>query len=240
MIPTPFARFHQRLREKEDNVRARPVTYVAFGDSVTQGCMQYATIEHETVYPQLFRRLAELRYPRTILNVINSGVSADTVKLSEERWERDVFAYDPDLISIGFGVNDAHFGEEGLTDYLGGLKRLIGGVRSRTKADIVLLAPNMMIMQDNAYVHEKDRPAIPKFLRTYEAGHLQRYTEALRGLAKELELPLVDVYARFEQLLAQGVDIHARLANGINHPDTAFHQLIAEDLGRVVLGDDMD
>lgn len=235
-IPS-FERFHQRLREKEDDVRARPVTYVAFGDSVTQGCMQYATIEHEEVYPQLFRRIAEQRYPRTIVNVINSGVSADTVKQSEERWERDIFAYDPDLISIGFGVNDAHVGEEGLPDYVDGIKRLIDGIRRRTKADIVLLTPNMMIMQDNVHVHEKDRPAIPKFLRTYEAGHLQRYTETLRNLAEELELPLVDVYARFEQLLAEGKDIHSRLANGINHPDTAFHRLIADDLGRIVLGD---
>lgn len=232
---TPFERFHARLLEKEEDVRARPVTYVAFGDSVTQGCMEYATIEHQEVFPQLFKRMVEQRYPRTIMNVINSGVSADTVVRSEERWERDIFSYDPDLISIGFGVNDAHAGEAGLEAYLNGLKRLIQELRDRTSAEIVILTPNMMIMQDNPQVHEKDRPAVASFIRTYEAGHLQRYTEALRKLAGDENLPLVDVYALFDEIKAQGQDIHSHLVNGINHPSRAFHIRIAQGLKQTVL-----
>lgn len=229
-----FARFQRRLREKEEDVRARPVTYVAFGDSVTQGCMEYATIEHEEVYHHQFRRLVEARYPRTILNVINAGVSGDTVRQSEERWERDLFMYEPDLVTIGFGVNDAHDGEQGLQPYVDGLQRLTEQLRSRTEADLLILTPNQMIQYDHAGVHESDRPAISKFVQTYEAGYLQRYTEALRNWAERESLPVVDVYAMFEEIEQQGEDIHQRLANGINHPDRLFQKQIAKAIEDVV------
>lgn len=141
-----FARFRQRLKEKADDVRARPVTYVAFGDSVTQGCMEYATIEHERVYHNLLKNRIVKRYPTTVLNVINSGVSGDTAVKSEPRWQRDLIAYHPDLVTIGFGVNDCHAGEAGLKIYLEKMDALVRTVKRDTEADLLLLTPNMMML----------------------------------------------------------------------------------------------
>ncbi|KRE99841.1 hypothetical protein ASG89_27320 [Paenibacillus sp. Soil766] len=223
-----FARFQKRLKEKADDVRARPVTYVSFGDSVTQGCMEYATIEHEQVYHNLLKKRIVQRYPMTILNVINAGVSGDTIVKSEPRWQRDVIAYQPDLVTIGFGVNDCHAGEAGLASYLEKMDAFVRTVKRDTEADLLLLTPNMMMLHDNDSMHEKDRAVLPGFLNVAEKGYLRLYTHALRTYLEQEKLAYVDVYALFEDWLLKGQEPHARLANGINHPDRALHAQLAE------------
>jgi acyl-CoA thioesterase-1 len=223
-----FARFQKRLKEKADDVRARPVTYVAFGDSVTQGCMEYANIEHEQVYHNLLKHRIVKRYPTTILNVINAGVSGDTAVKSESRWQRDVIAYQPDLVTIGFGVNDCHAGEAGLKPYLEKIDALVRTVKRDTEADLLLLTPNMMMLHDNNNIHERDRTVLPRFSDTAEKGYLRQYTLALREYVEQEKLAYVDIYALFEDWLLEGQATHTRLANGINHPDRAVHAQMAE------------
>lgn len=223
-----FIRLCQRLQEKVSDVRARQVIYVAFGDSVTQGCMEHGIIEHDQVYHNLLKRRIEQRYPKTVFNVINSGVSGDTVVNSRERWQRDMLIYNPDLVTIGFGVNDVHQGEEGLPLYIQSIRELINNVRNQTEADILLLTPNMMMKHTNPYIHENERHFTSNFLRTAKAGSLQMYTEALRAFVKEEAIPYVDVYSLWEHMEQQGIDIHTRLANGLNHPDREFHSQIAQ------------
>ncbi|OAS13476.1 SGNH/GDSL hydrolase family protein [Paenibacillus oryzisoli] len=223
-----FARFHKRLKEKADDVRARPVTYVAFGDSVTQGCMEYAAIEHEQVYHNLLKKRIVQRYPTTILNVINAGVSGDTAVKSEPRWQPDVIAYQPDLVTIGFGVNDCHAGEAGLEPYLEKMDAFVRTVKRDTEADLLVLTPNMMMMHDNDTIHANDRVVLPRFSDTSEKGYLQLYTHALRAYLQQEKLAYVDIYALFEARLLEGQAPHARLANGINHPDRELHAQMAE------------
>jgi len=223
-----FRRFRDRLLEKSADVSARPVVYVAFGDSVTQGCMEYATIEHDQVYHNLLKRSVERLYPTTIFSVINSGVSGDTASGSRSRWQRDLFMYQPDFVTIGFGVNDAHEGEAGLKLYVESLRELIELIRTRTEANVLLITPSMMMKADNANIDERDRPHIPRFLETAQAGYLPIYVEALKTLASQEQVACLDQYDRWTQLEQQGIDIHMRLVNGINHPDRAFHQDLAD------------
>jgi acyl-CoA thioesterase-1 len=223
-----FERLHKRLLQKATDVTARPVVYVAFGDSVTQGCMEYATIEHDKVFHNQLKRSIEKRYPSTIFSVINSGVSGDTAHGSRLRWDRDLLMYQPDLVTIGFGVNDAHEGEAGLNNYVESLRELIHRIRTETEANLLLLTPNMMIKHDNANVDEQDRPVLPVFIKTAEAGYLHMYVEALRELAEQEQVACVDQYAWWMQMEQQGTDIHTRLINGINHPDREFHQELAD------------
>ena len=225
-----FERFRMRLQEKADRPAARPVTYVALGDSVTQGCMEEGVVEHERVYHQLLRKRIAERYPASILNVINAGVAGDTAVRSRERWDRDVIRYQPDLITIKFGHNDAHGGEQGLADFIGAIGDLVSLIRTNTEADLLLLTPIMMMKRDNPRISPKHRHLVPAFLKLHEEGHLRMYVEALRSFARDTGLPLLDVYAMWEQMEQAGEDIHNRLANGINHPDRSFHERLAEAL----------
>lgn len=232
-----FARLRARLAEKENDVRARPVIYVAFGDSVTQGCMEYATIEHEQAYPYLLRKLLVGEYPRTTMSVINAGVSGDTATNSRPRWERDLLAFRPDLVTVSFGVNDAHRGADGLAAYREALAELMSAVASETEADVLLLTPTKMMTRDNPHVHPEDRKHIPAFLKVADAGSLPLYADAMRAFAAERNIPLVDIYDLCEQMERQGIDFHTRLANGINHPDRDFHRLMAEALVQRIMAD---
>lgn len=225
-----FTRLYGRLQEKADNPAARPVIYVAIGDSVTQGCCEDGAIEHEQVYHQLLRLRVAKRYPNSIFNVINSGVSGDSAARSRGRWERDVLCYKPDLVTIKFGLNDAHGGVKGIEPYIGAIRDLVRQIKERTEAEILLITPSMMMKRENEFISAGHQHHIPTFKALYEAGHLIRYVEALRAFASAAGLPLLDVYAMWEKMEADGVDIHTRLSNGINHPDRQFHQQFAEAL----------
>lgn len=218
-----FTRFHERLREKAGNARARAVTYVAMGDSVTQGCMEVDVLEYENVYHQVLKRGLERRYPGTVLNVINSGVGGDTAQESRSRWERDVLMYKPDLVTICFGHNDAHGREAGIATFIGAVGDLIGRIRSDTEAEVLLMTPCMMTNRDNDAVAEVHKPLIPAFVQLAQDGILKLYVDAVRELSAKLNVPLLDVYAMWEEMEREGVDIASRLSNGINHPDAGFH-----------------
>lgn len=233
-----FARLHARLREKEENAGARPVIYVAIGDSVTQGCMEEGAVEHERVYHQLLRLRVAKRYPASVFNVINSGVSGDSVARSRSRWQRDVVCYKPDLVTIKFGLNDAHGGVKGIEAYIGAIRDLVRLIKEETEADILLITPSMMMKRENERISAGHRHHIPAFTALYEAGHLLRYVEALRAFASASGLPLLDVYAMWERMEADGTDIHDRLSNGINHPDRMFHEQFAEALEQALFAGD--
>ena len=46
------------------------------------------------------------RYTRFSLNVINTGISGNTVRGLDQRWEIDCTAHRPDILSVLIGVND--------------------------------------------------------------------------------------------------------------------------------------
>lgn len=232
-----FQRLRDKLRQKEENPAARPALYVAMGDSVTQGIMEDGVSEHERLYHQLLRKRVLKRYPNSVFNVVNSGVSGDTAVNSRARWDHDVICYRPDLVTIKFGLNDSHGGEAGVAPYIGAIRDLVRLIQSETEAEIVLMTPSMMMKQDNPNISEGHRRHIPVFRKAYEDGHLLRYVEAVRAFAAESGLPLLDVYAMWERMEAEGVDIHTRLSNGINHPDRQFHEQLAEALESLLFAD---
>ncbi|MFD0696613.1 SGNH/GDSL hydrolase family protein [Paenibacillus sp. GCM10027628] len=229
-----FERFHRRLLEKAENASARAVTYVALGDSVTQGCMQDGIIEYESVYHHVCKRRIEQRYMGTVLNMINSGIAGDTAAASRSRWERDVLLYKPDLVSIFFGHNDAHGGKEGIAPYIQAISDFVDLIRAETEADIVVITPCMMMKRDNVRIAEVHKPLIPQFVKLAEEGHLLSYTEALRQFAWGRGIPCLDAYGMWERMEREGIDIHARLSNGINHPDPEFHVVLGAALEKTL------
>lgn len=235
-----FERFRRRLAEKANDAHAAPVTFVAFGDSVTQGFMEYDTMEYEQVYHQYFRRAVEALYPKTVLNVINAGAAGGTAVQALQRWSRDVLMHQPDLLTIGFGLNDARGGRNGLGAFIETMSFFIRSGRAKTNADVVILLPGMMMKRDNKRVHERDQAVIDSFLQLHDEGHLHAYRMALLKLADEHGVPVVDFYSLWAKLEGQGEDIHHYLANGINHPNRAFHKRMADELYDVVCENEIE
>lgn len=85
------------------------------------------------------------------------------------------------------------------------------------------MTPCMMTKRDNDRVAETHKSLIPDFVRLAEDGILPLYVDAVRQLAADRHIPLLDMYAVWEQMEREGVDIESLLSNGINHPDPEFH-----------------
>ena len=224
-------RFCRRLKEKAENRFARPVIYVALGDSVTQGFQEHnpsgSLIYHEDVYHAKFRRLVHAHFPGTVLSVINAGVGGDTAQGGLERLQRDVLAFDPDLVTICFGLNDSGTGREGLEIYADSLRRMGEEIKAQTNADLVYITPNMMLTAVNPKIHENQRELVGPVLERSLAGVLDLYVETMRAVARELDAALVDPYKVWREWEQEGRDINLLLANGINHPGEEGHELVA-------------
>jgi len=46
------------------------------------------------------------KYPQLNFNIINTGISGNTVRDLKNRWEKDCFEYKPDILSVLIGIND--------------------------------------------------------------------------------------------------------------------------------------
>ena len=223
-------RFQQRIREKSEHVDAAPVLIIPFGDSVTQGCMEANVIDHAGVYHNQLKRKLEAEYPQTTFSVINAGVSGASAESSLARLERDVIRHNPDLVILGFCLNDACAGLEKLDCFEQNIRRMVREIRENTAADMIILTPNFMASVETSRIAEVHKPYAATIIACQNRGVLKVYVERLRELASELEIPLADVYAEWEKLHAAGVDTTALLSNGLNHPDAERQQLIAKTI----------
>lgn len=208
---------------------------VAFGDSTTA---RRATVER--VWPERVAATLEAGGQRTF--VVNSGKPGNTTLYARERFERDVLLRAPGACVIQFGLNDSAVDvQEGrseprvaLSDYEAHLRFMVGELRARG-VPTILMTPNPLRWTDaNRALWESAPYDVddPRGLNRFNA----RYAEAVRRIAAEEGVGLVDVYRSFDELDVDGCA--ALLEDGI-HPNDAGHALIAgavvEALGTVDL-----
>ncbi len=145
---------------------------VAMGDSVTSGGAWTEAISD-----------------RFNANVINSGFGGDTsTNFYNYRYQKHVAAYNPDIVFVEFGVNDA------LT-YQGtaaGIETYKTTLRNIYKSNTALGATTVFITPNNIRVADYDGPAYSAY------GGLQGYLDAFLGsmvsVAKELGCHCIDIY----------------------------------------------
>lgn len=231
-----FDHLHQRIAAKTANYGEAPVVIVAFGDSVTQGYTRAGTLEPKTVYHQQLKEKLETRYPLCTFSVINAGAAAQTATDALARLERDVIRYQPDLVIIGFGLNDAAMFDSDGSAFKQSLTIITKRLKAETDADIILLTPNFMVSADNPNIDPSERHYLADFLKVNRAGYLEQVAQIIRDCARAFQLPLADVYAAWQALAASGTDPHSLLANGLNHPNAAGHSLCAELITELVEG----
>ena len=227
-------RFIARLKEKTKGSSVRPVIYVAFGDSVTQGCREYGNLDPQGVYHAKLRRTIRQFFPKTVIEVINSGVGGENAAEGCKRLERDVLAFSPDLVTIAFGLNDAWGGKEGVEQYKSALSQMVSGIRRQTEADVVFITPNMMLTRDNPNVHPQHKSLAEEMLRLSTGGILDLYVDAMRTLAAQLDVPVADAYAAWKGWEREGRDINQLLSNGLNHPGEEGHALVSRLLWQLI------
>lgn len=199
---------------------------VTFGDSTT------ATRGELRVYSQvLAEELDEIK-------VINAGVGGHNTDHAAARFERDVRAHNPDVVVIQFGINDAAVdvwkdppatkSRVSLEDYEENLRHFVDTL-TNDGAAIILMTPNPLRWNKKMREMYGKTPYDPDDEDGFNA-FLKRYAGAVRNLAKEKNLPLVDVYQLFETHGATtGQSVDELLLDGV-HPNDRGQKIVAEGL----------
>lgn len=235
----------QKIKAKKNNINENaPITIAFLGDSVTQGCFEcYLTSPNtlQTVFDTKFSYSARLKdmlnllYPNVQFNIINSGISGDNAVGGLNRIERDVFAFNPDLVIIGFALNDSCYGENGLTEYKNALTEIVKKVQDKG-IECILLTPNMMCTQTSCHLTDKLFIDLSKtFADIQNNGLLDKYVSTLKEVALDNNVPVCDIYSKWKKIFDSGVDVTELLSNKLNHPIRELHNYTAIKLLEVIL-----
>ncbi|MDY8025493.1 GDSL-type esterase/lipase family protein [Paenibacillus polymyxa] len=211
--------------------RRNPVIAV-LGDSVTAGHFEWTIDPAELfkgigegpsgpleitdareVYHERFRLKLIDKYEETSVSVINAGIAGDDISGMERRLSRDIINCQPDLVLINGSLNwpaDISL----LSVFEETLRRMVKRIQAETEADIILMTPNA------------EGPS----LFNPNGSTLRERVEIIRRVAAEEGTCLSDTYAVWADFLEMGYDVTQLLANKINHPSKAGHEVYAIEL----------
>ena len=208
-----------------------PINIVAFGDSVTHGCVGPGEFDYESVYwNRLRRKLLAVRDYMPV-NAINAGIGGVSAKGSLGRIERDVLTHRPDLVIVCFGLNDVN---GTLDEYLTSLRAIFAACADPER-EVIFLTPNML----NTRVAPDTEPKYLNYAAVtaeyQNSGRMDLYIRSACELADAMKVPVCDCYSEWKKL-SETRDVTDLLANRINHPVREMHELFAQKLFDMVLG----
>jgi lysophospholipase L1-like esterase len=180
------------------------VTIVAFGDSITAG---YAV---RRGFPSFWKEMLQQKYPEARIEMINSGVSGDTSMDGLARLDWSVLSYEPDLVTINFGINDCVMGL-GLEEFEANLVEMVRRIRSGPASEILLLSSQPL-----------ETPPYDRLVLDYY--------QAIERVAMEMDVGFVDVYGAWMDRVRQGTPLSSMIISGMDHPNEAGYKVIAEEL----------
>lgn len=218
-----------------------PARIVCLGDSVTHGCFEVFINRFgqiDTVYDsargyvrRLQDRLLQL-YPASAVSVINSGISGDGTTGALLRFNRDVSAFRPDLVTVNLGLNDcmAADTEKALAGYRDNLHEIFRRIHA-IGAEAMLVTPNMMCRYVDPVLPDGILSEIAaEAAERQNGGVLDRFVDAAREVACDEHVPVADAYAEWKAYARSGVDTTALLSNRINHPTDAMHDIFTQKI----------
>ena len=219
------------LLDKDALVKYGAINIVIFGDSISHGAIN-GYQDYESVYWNRLRQKLNKFRDYIPVNMINSAIGGTTAKQSLKRLDSQVLKYEPDLVIVCFGLNDAN---GTLDDYTYAL----GEIFKRCKAsgtEVIFMTPNML---NTRVAEDTSRGLVEYAKKTCEiqnSGKMDEFMSAAVALACEMGVTVCDCYSKWKTLSATQ-DITELLANRINHPTPEMHELFAEELYRVIMGD---
>ncbi len=187
---------------------------VAFGDSITAG--------GDATQPALifWNRWADAlrgKYPQARITAVNGATGGDSTVQGLARLQAKVLHQHPDLVLIGFGMNDHNKGGVPVPQFAANLKELIGRIRTTTGAEVVLFS---------AF------PPNPRW--KYGSHHMEDYAAATEQVAHDTGCAYADVFHPW-QTFASRKKPEDLLANDINHPNDFGHWIYFEALNSLGL-----
>lgn len=183
--------------------KRKKVNFVIFGDSISCGC---EASRKEFMFFNRFATELQKRYKDTDISLINKSIPGESTLGAIKRIDRDVISLKPDLVCIGYGMNDQVKGGTKIDDFYNNVCIIVKRLKEKTDADIILATP-----------------CVSNPLWMYSSGNILEYTEVLRKIGREYKVSIADVYNLWVEELDAGKSHESLLLNNINHPNDYGH-----------------
>ena len=211
-----------------------PINVVVFGDSVSHGAVN-GYFDYENVYWNLLKQKLHAFRDYMPINFINTSIAGTTASESLPRLENQVIIHKPDLVIVCFGLNDVN---GSLENYLNSLKAIFTRLKEEN-IDVIFMTPNML----NTSVAEDTPPSILDYAKVtaqmQTQGRMDEYINSAKKLAEDMDITVCDCYSKWKEL-SKTNDITMLLANRINHPTSEMHNLFADSLYEIIIGEEKD
>jgi lysophospholipase L1-like esterase len=181
-----------------------PFRIVSYGDSITAG--------GEASTPDLrfqarFGKHLQRQFPKAEIVVEDASISGYASIHGIEWWDQYIGKTSPDLVLVGWGMNDHNIGCVEPEQFRRNLVTLVGMIRERKGAEVILFS---------AFPPNDDWH--------YGTHRMAVYAEATRQAAADAKCAYVDVFSTWEMVLRRK-DQSSLLGNNINHPNDFGHWL---------------
>ena len=209
---------------KKRDYRSRPFRVaVALGESTTAGG---TATTPEMSWVSLLADLINENQVEPV-RMVNNGIGANLISPRSpayqtsqhpsalERYQEHVIAYDPDLVLVSYGFNDARGGTP-LAQFLEDLRHIVLDIKKQTRAVVVLVNAYFLTDFDGHAPYDQADVAV-----------LKGYNSAMKQLAAECGVLLADVFA------AEGQSPWMIDTDGV-HPNNLGHRVIANRIFEVL------
>jgi acyl-CoA thioesterase-1 len=145
------------------------------------------------------------------------ATGGDTTQNGLDRIQEKVLTRNPDLVLVGFGMNDHNVAPFGITtdQFEANLRKIVSLIKSKTDADVLVLSTF---------------PPNPDW--AFGSHQMDKYAKITQKVAAELNVAYADVYSVWLNVLARK-DPSSLLGNNINHPNNFGHWLYFQALEAV-------
>lgn len=121
------------------------------GDSITDAGRREDPDGLGHGYVRMFRDVLQARHPSLMVDVVNQGVSGNTIRDLDKRWQHDVIAHRPSYLSVSIGVNDVwrqvqtprNPDEVMIDEFEATYRRLLKQVNNALKCHLLLCEPTI-------------------------------------------------------------------------------------------------
>lgn len=203
------------LKRTRDRLKhGESLKIAAFGDSITAGGDATAP---DLIFWQRWAAALKERHPKSEITAVNCATGGDTTLQGLARLDQKVLSIQPDVVIIGFGMNDQNKGSVPLDKFSANLGLLIERIRKSTQAEIVLFSA----FPPNPNWH-------------FTSGRMAEYAEATRQVAADKGCAYADVYGNWTRLLERKKPEDV-LSNNVNHPNDFGHWIYFQTLEKLGL-----
>jgi len=192
-----------------------PIIYVALGDSTGAG----VGARDGGYVARLFKRIVERRPESTLSNLCVSG--ATTADVLRGQLARAV-ALNPNLVTVGIGVNDIGHGLS-LEQFSKNFDEILSTLKEKTTAQIVVTnLPDV-----------SSAPRIPNVMRGEYQRQIIQFSQRLEEIAKRHGVTIFDIYAITKDELPSHPEYFS--SDGF-HPSDAGYELWATQMWPTIAG----